>query len=271
MTLELIAVIKKIDLALNYYFEKNRKIKSASAILDMAYSDYQDKKNNTYTIIIIGESLTLEDLLNIDDFLNKIIDKLESSRIKITLLPITESELNYKSLNLNIKMYTKEQFENLITATLKHQIGKRNRLLYGENYLKNYQDMEITKDMLLKDINVYIESLTDIKNTNNPNQITDIIKLVNMLFNEIYDYAKNNYEVPRDKMGFFINLLGVNNIQNETLFILHSILTKSSDILIKMYSNPLFVILKMLRDLKERFLMIENIYNKTRKVKARKK
>ena len=263
MTNELKDIIKKINLLLINYCSQENKIESANIILEIEPKNYKETDKKIYTIILIGENLTLKDRIKLEEMLQKVLPHLETDNIKINTSPILEAK---KQLLLNIKMYTKEQFETL-TYTLKHQIGLNHKLLYGKDYLKKYQTMLLTKNELEIDLNTYIESLKELINTNNDN-LANILKLINVLFKEIYEFANRKYEIPEDKMLFFIRLLGKKIYITDTLFLLHSILTKNDLILIKMFDNPHLALINLLNNIKDSFQTIDSCFElKSSKIK----
>lgn len=267
MNYELIAGVKKIDLALMEYFEKDKEVDSIISFGDMAFLDYKSKKNNLYKVLIVKEKDEPDDFFNLIDFMNNLGRRIPFNSYRLISTNFeTEKELKEReysnNLELEVQIYTKEELENFLSPTLRHNFAKRYRLIYGMDTLKEYQSDNLLFLDLKKDIDNFLMLL------DNTSLKEEEFFLLSDFLQNIFNHCKlNNYDIPSDKILFFIRLLNPKFCTNDILFILQGLLTKRYDIITSIFPNPEKEIKNLFLRLKESLLELDVIFSKELKSK----
>lgn len=90
-----------------------------------------------------------------------------------------------------------------------------------------------------------------------------VFNIFNSFINSFISYCKlYKYDIPNDKMCLLIYLIGKKNINNNNLFLLHGLFTRSITILKAMFENPIEEIINLFKLLEIKVNEIENIFPK---------
>ena len=86
---------------------------------------------------------------------------------------------------------------------------------------------------------------------------------VNKFIDNLMNYCRwEGYDIPENKMIFVIRLLGQASINENTLFLLQGLFTKSESILNAIFANPLKETIRLLEDLKFYINYLDSIFPK---------
>ena len=268
MTSELKSIIKKIDNSFIEYFKSDPRIKTIFVAGSMALNDYVDREDNDYDIRAISDQVTRDQIIKFEEFLDYLSKKLSTKNIEVgyscLVGPINHKvATNKKNVLIHAMIHQKDQMDDFLPVTHKYQYGTRYRIVDGEDSLKRFRQVRYNLDELLHahegllycidmlkkkeyrylswdtednkcEFNFHAVSMSD--DTIFENCFYSTNKFINNLIN----YCNwNNYLIPEDKMCFAIRLLGQENSNEKTLFLLHSLFTKNEKILKYLFEDPL--------------------------------
>ena len=268
MTSELKSIIKKIDRSFIEYFKSDSRIKTIFVAGSMALNDYVDREDNDYDIRAISDQVTRDQIIKFEEFLDYLSKKLSTKNIEVgyscLVGPVNHKvATNKKNVLIHAMIHQKDQMDDFLPVTHKYQYGTRYRIVDGEDSLKRFRQVRYNLvellhahegllyciDMLQKkeyrylswdtednkcEFNFHAVSMSD--DTIFENCFYSTNKFINNLIN----YCNwNNYLIPEDKMCFAIRLLGQENSNEKTLFLLHSLFTKNEKILKYLFEDPL--------------------------------
>ena len=268
MTSELKSIIKKIDNSFIEYFKSDPRIKTIFVAGSMALNDYVDREDNDYDIRAISDQVTRDQIIKFEEFLDYLSKKLSTKDIEVgyscLVGPVNHKvDTNKKNVLIHAMIHQKDQMDDFLPVTHKYQYGTRYRIVDGEDSLKRFRKVRYNLDELLHahegllycidmlkkkeyrylswdtednkcEFNFHAVSMSD--DTIFENCFYSTNKFINNLIN----YCNwNNYLIPEDKMCFAIRLLGQENSNEKTLFLLHSLFTKNEKILKYLFEDPL--------------------------------
>ena len=301
MTNELKILTNRINNELLKYLIRDDTFESLFIVGSMINNNYLDQMINDYDVRILFKEVKSEQINKFKQYLEKICKMLTNDNLEVTYstfdVPIHYlKEKNKKNLLLHVIIYTPESLNNLSYPN-KYQYGNNYLLVYGKDYLKDYKDAIYYIDDFVKGddgLNKHIEMLKKNKilykkwnilnNKYEFSYVSSTIQdnmtieycfyVVNNFINNLMSYCKfNNYDIPNNKMIFCIKLLGQVHIDENTLFLLQGLITKSESILTSIFSNPVKETINLLELFKLYVNHLDSIFSKKedRKTKILKK
>lgn len=299
MQKDLTEVTYQIDKEFINFFQDDVSVKTIFVAGSMAHDDYQDRQDNDYDIRVISSKVTKEKLIQFEKFLQELSKKLTTDNLAVgysCLVGPVNHKVSYEKKNILIHamIHQTDQMDDFLPITHKYQYGTRYRIVYGEDSLKRFQDIEYDVsdvlncheglryciDMLKKREYRYLT--WDIKEDGcefnfHTIPMDDDVVLENCFysFNKFITNLMNcchfqNYDIPLDKMVFTIRLLGAKNCDENTLFLLHSLFTKSEVMMKKLFTNPVNETIFLLESLEERALKLDLIFEQNEIIKTKK-
>ena len=268
MTSELKSIIKKIDNSFIEYFKSDPRIKTIFVAGSMALNDYVDREDNDYDIRAISDQVTRDQIIKFEEFLDYLSKKLSTKNIEVgyscLVGPINHKvATNKKNVLIHAMIHQKDQMDDFLPVTHKYQYGTRYRIVDGEDSLKRFRQVRYNLDELLnvhegllycidmlqkKEYRYLSWDTKDNKCEFNFHAVPmsddtifeNCFYATNKFINNLINYCNwNNYLIPEDKMCFAIRLLGQENSNEKTLFLLHSLFTKNEKILKYLFEDPL--------------------------------
>ena len=268
MTSELKSIIKKIDRSFIEYFKSDSRIKTIFVAGSMALNDYVDREDNDYDIRAISDQVTRDQIIKFEEFLDYLSKKLSTKNIEVgyscLVGPVNHKvATNKKNVLIHAMIHQKDQMDDFLPVTHKYQYGTRYRIVDGEDSLKRFRQVRYNLvellhahegllyciDMLQKKEYRYLSwDIEDNKCEFNFHAVPmsddtifeNCFYSTNKFINNLINYCNwNNYLIPEDKMCFAIRLLGQENSNEKTLFLLHSLFTKNEKILKYLFEDPL--------------------------------
>lgn len=276
MTNELKAVVENIDLELKNYLKKEESIKFIFKKEEKIYLR-EGFDDNLLDIKIIYDFIEKNKVIKLESFIKQIQKKYQESIICSSLL----EETNYNLLN---------DKDRIIFNLTIHDINYLNnsleeyKIFFGKNILETNLKINYTLNELEKHFSYFYNFINIVSTKKYNNYIFDInentykIKekslkeeeLFQLAFYTFYKFINyfinycnyNKYDIPKDKMCLLIYLLGKSNINNNNLFLLHGLFTKSITILKAMFENPIDEVIKLFNLLEIKVNEIDNIFKK---------
>ena len=268
MTSELKSIIKKIDNSFIEYFKSDPRIKTIFVAGSMALNDYADREDNDYDIRAISDQVTRDQIIKFEEFLDYLSKKLSTKNIEVgyscLVGPINHKvATNKKNVLIHAMIHQKDQMDDFLPVTHKYQYGTRYRIVDGEDSLKRFRQVRYNLDELLhahegllycidmlkkKEYRYLSWDTKDNKCEFNFHAVPmsddtifeNCFYSTNKFINNLINYCNwNEYLIPEDKMCFAIRLLGQENSNEKTLFLLHSLFTKNEKILKYLFEDPL--------------------------------
>ena len=268
MTSELKSIIKKIDNSFIEYFKSDPRIKTIFVAGSMALNDYVDREDNDYDIRAISDQVTRDQIIKFDEFLDYLSKKLSTKDIEVgyscLVGPVNHKvATNKKNVLIHAMIHQKDQMDDFLPVTHKYQYGTRYRIVDGEDSLKRFRQVRYNLDELLhahegllycidmlkkKEYRYLSWDIEDNKCEFNFHAVPmsddtifeNCFYSTNKFINNLINYCNwNEYLIPEDKMCFAIRLLGQENSNEKTLFLLHSLFTKNEKILKYLFEDPL--------------------------------
>ena len=268
MTSELKSIIKKIDNSFIEYFKSDPRIKTIFVAGSMALNDYVDREDNDYDIRAISDQVTRDQIIKFEEFLDYLSKKLSTKNIEVgyscLVGPVNHKvATNKKNVLIHAMIHQKDQMDDFLPVTHKYQYGTRYRIVDGEDSLKRFRQVRYNLDELLhahegllycidmlkkKEYRYLSWDIEDNKCEFNFHAVPmsddtifeNCFYSTNKFINNLINYCNwNNYLIPEDKMCFAIRLLGQENSNEKTLFLLHSLFTKNEKILKYLFEDPL--------------------------------
>ena len=268
MTSELKSIIKKIDNSFIEYFKSDPRIKTIFVAGSMALNDYVDREDNDYDIRAISDQVTRDQIIKFEEFLDYLSKKLSTKNIEVgyscLVGPINHKvATNKKNVLIHAMIHQKDQMDDFLPVTHKYQYGTRYRIVDGEDSLKRFRQVRYNLDELLnvhegllycidmlqkKEYRYLSWDTKDNKCEFNFHAVPmsddtifeNCFYATNKFINNLINYCNwNEYLIPEDKMCFAIRLLGQENSNEKTLFLLHSLFTKNEKILKYLFEDPL--------------------------------
>ena len=268
MTSELKSIIKKIDSSFIEYFKSDPRIKTIFVAGSMALNDYVDREDNDYDIRAISDQVTRDQIIKFEEFLDYLSKKLSTKDIEVgyscLVGPVNHKvATNKKNVLIHAMIHQKDQMDDFLPVTHKYQYGTRYRIVDGEDSLKRFRQVRYNLDELLnvhegllycidmlqkKEYRYLSWDIEDNKCEFNFHAVPmsddtifeNCFYSTNKFINNLINYCNwNNYLIPEDKMCFAIRLLGQENSNEKTLFLLHSLFTKNEKILKYLFEDPL--------------------------------
>lgn len=268
MTSELKSIIKKIDNSFIEYFKSDPKIKTIFVAGSMALNDYVDREDNDYDIRAISDQVTRDQIIKFEEFLDYLSKKLSTKDIEVgyscLVGPVNHKvATNKKNVLIHAMIHQKDQMDDFLPVTHKYQYGTRYRIVDGEDSLKRFRQVRYNLDELLnvhegllycidmlqkKEYRYLSWDTKDNKCEFNFHAVPmsddtifeNCFYATNKFINNLINYCNwNEYLIPEDKMCFAIRLLGQENSNEKTLFLLHSLFTKNEKILKYLFEDPL--------------------------------
>lgn len=268
MTSELKSIIKKIDNSFIEYFKSDPKIKTIFVAGSMALNDYVDREDNDYDIRAISDQVTRDQIIKFEEFLDYLSKKLSTKDIEVgyscLVGPVNHKvATNKKNVLIHAMIHQKDQMDDFLPVTHKYQYGTRYRIVDGEDSLKRFRQVRYNLDELLnahegllycidmlkkKEYRYLSWDTKDNKCEFNFHAVPmpddtifeNCFYSTNKFINNLINYCNwNEYLIPEDKMCFAIRLLGQENSNEKTLFLLHSLFTKNEKILKYLFEDPL--------------------------------
>ena len=268
MTSELKSIIKKIDNSFIEYFKSDPRIKTIFVAGSMALNDYVDREDNDYDIRAISDQVTRDQIIKFEEFLDYLSKKLSTKDIEVgyscLVGPVNHKvDTNKKNVLIHAMIHQKDQMDDFLPVTHKYQYGTRYRIVDGEDSLKRFRQVRYNLDELLnahegllycidmlqkKEYRYLSWDIEDNKCEFNFHAVSmsddtifeNCFYATNKFINNLINYCNwNNYLIPEDKMCFAIRLLGQENSNEKTLFLLHSLFTKNEKILKYLFEDPL--------------------------------
>lgn len=295
MTNELKKLTKRIDNEFLKYFLSDKDMETIFVVGSMAKDDYQDNMDNEYDIRIICKEVNAIKIINFEIFLEELSINLTNENIVVgysSLIGPINNKIsnNNKNILIHANLYDKKIMDNL-PLTHKYQYGNKYRIIYGKDTLKQYKDIVYEMDDIVngyEGLNYCIDMLkrqekrylawsilreeSELKYyivTLKENEKIEIcFSLVNKFIDNLMNYCKmNNYDIPEDKVVFCIRLLGQANINENTLFLLQGLLTRSESMLKAIFANPLKETISLLELFKLYLNHLDYIFAKKEKTK----
>ena len=268
MTSELKSIIKKIDNSFIEYFKSDPRIKTIFVAGSMALNDYVDREDNDYDIRAISDQVTRDQIIKFEEFLDYLSKKLSTKDIEVgyscLVGPVNHKvDTNKKNVLIHAMIHQKDQMDDFLPVTHKYQYGTRYRIVDGEDSLKRFRQVRYNLDELLnahegllycidmlkkKEYRYLSWDTKDNKCEFNFHAVPmsddtifeNCFYSTNKFINNLINYCNwNEYLIPEDKMCFAIRLLGQENSNEKTLFLLHSLFTKNEKILKYLFEDPL--------------------------------
>lgn len=268
MTSELKSIIKKIDNSFIEYFKSDPRIKTIFVAGSMALNDYVDREDNDYDIRAISDQVTRDQIIKFEEFLDYLSKKLSTKNIEVgyscLVGPINHKvATNKKNVLIHAMIHQKDQMDDFLPVTHKYQYGTRYRIVDGEDSLKRFRQVRYNLDELLnahegllycidmlkkKEYRYLSWDTKDNKCEFNFHAVPmsddtifeNCFYSTNKFINNLINYCNwNEYLIPEDKMCFAIRLLGQENSNEKTLFLLHGLFTKDEKILNFIFEDPL--------------------------------
>lgn len=268
MTSELKSIIKKIDSSFIEYFKSDPRIKTIFVAGSMALNDYVDREDNDYDIRAISDQVTRDQIIKFEEFLDYLSKKLSTKDIEVgyscLVGPVNHKvATNKKNVLIHAMIHQKDQMDDFLPVTHKYQYGTRYRIVDGEDSLKRFRQVRYNLDELLnahegllycidmlkkKEYRYLSWDIEDNKCEFNFHAVPmsddtifeNCFYATNKFINNLINYCNwNNYLISEDKMCFAIRLLGQENSNEKTLFLLHSLFTKNEKILKYLFEDPL--------------------------------
>ena len=268
MTSELKSIIKKIDNSFIEYFKSDPRIKTIFVAGSMALNDYVDREDNDYDIRAISDQVTRDQIIKFEEFLDYLSKKLSTKDIEVgyscLVGPVNHKvATNKKNVLIHAMIHQKDQMDDFLPVTHKYQYGTRYRIVDGEDSLKRFRQVRYNLDELLnahegllycidmlkkKEYRYLSWDTKDNKCEFNFHAVPmpddtifeNCFYATNKFINNLINYCNwNEYLIPEDKMCFAIRLLGQENSNEKTLFLLHSLFTKNEKILKYLFEDPL--------------------------------
>ena len=268
MTSELKSIIKKIDNSFIEYFKSDPRIKTIFVAGSMALNDYVDREDNDYDIRAISDQVTRDQIIKFEEFLDYLSKKLSTKDIEVgyscLVGPVNHKvATNKKNVLIHAMIHQKDQMDDFLPVTHKYQYGTRYRIVDGEDSLKRFRQVRYNLDELLnahegllycidmlqkKEYRYLSWDIEDNKCEFNFHAVPmsddtifeNCFYATNKFINNLINYCNwNEYLIPEDKMCFAIRLLGQENSNEKTLFLLHSLFTKNEKILKYLFEDPL--------------------------------
>lgn len=268
MTSELKSIIKKIDSSFIEYFKSDPRIKTIFVAGSMALDDYADREDNDYDIRAISDQVTRDQIIKFEEFLDYLSKKLSTKDIEVgyscLVGPVNHKvATNKKNVLIHAMIHQKDQMDDFLPVTHKYQYGTRYRIVDGEDSLKRFRQVRYNLDELLnahegllycidmlkkKEYRYLSWDTEDNKCEFNFHAVPmpddtifeNCFYSTNKFINNLINYCNwNNYLISEDKMCFAIRLLGQENSNEKTLFLLHSLFTKNEKILKYLFEDPL--------------------------------
>lgn len=268
MTSELKSIIKKIDSSFIEYFKSDPRIKTIFVAGSMALNDYVDREDNDYDIRAISDQVTRDQIIKFEEFLDYLSKKLSTKDIEVgyscLVGPVNHKvATNKKNVLIHAMIHQKDQMDDFLPVTHKYQYGTRYRIVDGEDSLKRFRQVRYNLDELLhahegllycidmlkkKEYRYLSWDTKDNKCEFNFHAVPmpddtifeNCFYSTNKFINNLINYCNwNNYLISEDKMCFAIRLLGQENSNEKTLFLLHSLFTKNEKILKYLFEDPL--------------------------------
>lgn len=298
MTNELKKITKRIDNEFLKYFLSDIDMETIFVVGSMAKDDYQDNMDNEYDIRIVCKEVNAIKIINFEKFLENLSKNLTNENIEVgcsSLIGPINNKISHTKKNILIHaiLYDKNLMDNL-PLTHKYQYGNRYRIIYGKDTLKQYKDIVYEIDDIVngyEGLNYCIDMLKrqekrylawsilreecELKYYIVPlkenEKIEICFSLVNKFIDNLMDYCKmNNYDIPEDKVIFCIRLLGQANINENTLFLLQGLFTRSESMLKAIFANPLKETLSLLELFKLYINHLDNVFPKKEEKKLMK-
>ena len=290
MTMELKKITKRIDAEFLKYFYRDLDMETIFVVGSMANDDYQDRMGNDYDIRIICKKVNPNKINNFEQYVEALCKRISNENLFVTCSTL-DGPINYpiqksqKKLIIHAIIYTPEQINNLSLPN-KYQYGNKYRLVYGKDYLKNLKNIKYTLDDIVKGSNGLNYCLNMLKKRKNQYYAWDtkdgkseyslhtttmtnemIIEAcfyaVNTLIDNLINYCNfNNYDIPQSKMIFCIKLLGQANINENTIFLLQGLFTRSESILKAIFANPLKETIELLETIKLYIYHLDSLFSK---------
>ena len=250
MTSELKSIIKKIDNSFIEYFKSDPRIKTIFVAGSMALNDYVDREDNDYDIRAISDQVTRDQIIKFEEFLDYLSKKLSTKDIEVgyscLVGPVNHKvATNKKNVLIHAMIHQKDQMDDFLPVTHKYQYGTRYRIVDGEDSLKRFRQVRYNLDELLnahegllycidmlkkKEYRYLSWDIEDNKCEFNFHAVPmsddtifeNCFYSTNKFINNLINYCNwNEYLIPEDKMCFAIRLLGQENSNEKTLFLLH--------------------------------------------------
>lgn len=299
MTNELRKITKSIDNEFIKYFLPDADMETIFVVGSMAKEDYQDRMDNDYDIRIICKEVNPQKIKNFEKFLENLCKTFTTETIEVgyscLVGPVNHKvSQTKKNILIHAMIHRKDQMDDFLPVTHKYQYGNNYRIVYGKDTLKRFQDVRYNLDELInahEGLNYCIDMLkrkeyryltwdvTKEKCEFNYHAVpmSDEVILencfysVNKFVNNLMNYCKwEGYDIPEDKMIFCIRLLGQASINENTLFLLQGLFTKSESILKAIFANPLKETIQLLEMFKIYILNLDSIFPKKESEKIKK-
>lgn len=291
MTNDLKKITKRIDVEFVKYFFPDMDMETIFVVGSMAHDDYQDRMDNDYDIRVICKEVNPEKIKQFEKFLEELCKKLTTESIEVgysTLVGPVNHKVsnNKKNILIHAMIHTKDQMDDFLPITHKYQYGNNYRIVYGKDNLKKFKNVRYNLDELVnahEGLNYCIDMLKSreyrylVWNTKNdkcefnyysvPMSDDMIIESccysVNKFINNLMNYCRwEGFDIPEDKMIFCIRLLGQASINENKLFLLQGLFTKSESILKAIFANPLKETIKLLEEFKIYINYLDSIFPK---------
>ena len=299
MTNELKKITKQIDKEFTKYFINDVDMETICVVGSMAHDDYVDRMDNDYDIRVIANDVNRDKIINFEKFLDNLSKKLTTNNIRVgysTLVGPVNHKVsnNSKNILIHAMIHRSDQMDDFLPVTHKYQYGTRYRIVYGKNNLQKFSNVRYNLDELLNShegIKYCIDMLKkreyryltwDTKDGKCEfNYHVDIMPedtiiencfySVNKFVNNLMNYCRfENYDIPGDKVIFCIRLLGKENINEGTLFLLQSLLNKYESMIKTMFKSPIDETIKLLEKFEMRINYLDEVFPKKNDIKSKK-
>lgn len=291
MTNELKEVVRKIDLEFKEYFKNDKEIKTIFVVGSMAKFNYEDRQDNDYDIRVISDHVSREQLLNFENFLKNLSEKLTTKDLAVgyscLVGPVNHKvSENKKNILIHAMIHESHQMDDFLPITHKYQYGTMYRIVTGEDSLARFKDIRYNLDEMLnthEGLRYCIDMLEkkeyryltwDINDNNckfnfHQKQMPEDTIFENCFYSfnkfitNLINYCKfNNYDIPLDKICFAIRLIGQKNLNSNILFLLHGLFTKNETVLKATIKNPLQSTIDLLKLFEIKVQELDNIFPK---------
>ena len=154
MTNELKSITKQIDKEFIKYFINDADMETIFVVGSMAHDDYIDKMDNDYDIRVIASDVNREKIINFENFLDDLSNKLTTENISVgysTLVGPVNHKVsnNTKNILIHAMIHRSDQMDDFLPVTHKYQYGTRYRIVYGKDNLKRFKDIRYNIDELV--------------------------------------------------------------------------------------------------------------------------
>ena len=291
MTNELKGITKQIDKEFIKYFINDADMETIFVVGSMAHDDYIDRMDNDYDIRVIASDVNREKIINFENFLDDLSNKLTTENISVgysTLVgPVNHKvSSDTKNILIHAMIHRSDQMDDFLPVTHKYQYGTRYRIVYGKDNLKRFKDIRYNIDELINtheglkycidmlkkheyryltwdtsddkcEFNYHAELMPE------DTVLENCFYSVNKFVNNLMNYCKfENYDIPEDKMIFCIRLLGQANVNESTLFLLQGLLNKYESMINSMFVNPLKETIQLLEQFELCIKYLDSIFPK---------